>query len=1050
MTLLVRHTDVLGGYDPAKGGGGIVGGFNPLNKFLGWRHYAVVDTYDDPTGIEFPAVRFLQTKGPPPDTIAEISQRTGGLFVEKKWPYPAAADARGSYPSLAWYFLDPVTLAFVAGPILPLGDTSTDGLEGFIKKALNLRGMVVQWFEHTPPTGPYIAFLVSRDPSPEFQLWVSGHPVEIIAEKLTQKGETYDAASATAVTQSLGERSQIIIPVTSADQTPQQLIDSLSEMYGIAVRRSETTGKAEFVHWRKKFGALPTPVIDKNNVRGDGGPTFELKDDSRVNTVKVTAPLVTPWVVGSVTVPEFSTRKFLGIPIGVKTRFVAKPITQGSEKPASGLVITTPDVTFHLSSDGAVRDSVAQGEQVAEFDLPGMPAVTNVVDGGASPLNFEQWAEGLARYYFDAHGRGRVLATVPLLRGVGDEAQCLLGEAAQAQLAHFPNAQLGQSPTSQRGGVRPFRIFDRTPEAAGPLVKMADEGTGVQYGTVPEIRVLSAGDPNLIVMRVDNADDLAADGALVLFELLVFGPTETLDFSKPGIVYTIRNAIGWTTNPFPMLFGEFPPKHQVFFRAYAFLQGGSLSDPTDWNGIGGPITAPTATISNLVIDQVTNEGARLTWSYDESPQVGDVKIEIRDITGGIIGAWSAVTGSPFAPGTETTTLTGYTSGKHYEVRVILDDAGEYGNELRGTFATTGGKISGLGVTSVTAGEAKLNWTNTDAARSVLIELQADTDADFWTFATLPPGSNRQRLVNLIPSTDYDVRVSLLENGVPVGDGAFGAALTDAFTTLAASVQLEFPLMGGPFWDWDPGTSQRHDGRFGCRLNANPNNNTVAHDIVVLLAVETAVGSGTPGAYTEQTPMPATPGVDLWFIADAPNDGKKRYMKAISRDPGGAYLDSIETVVVEATPWADTGPQPPAGGGIPNTYTISEAAVTAGASRTGSFLLPDGAELFRVESPNSKAFRIRLYKDSATVTSDASRPVTDSLWPAALLFDTTVESSDSWLIDLPLLQRIRFILSQHEDGKVWYRLTSLEAGTEDLECRLYYFAAPAGGGGSTLV
>jgi hypothetical protein len=412
----------------------------------------------------------------------------------------------------------------------------------------------------------------------------------------------------------------------------------------------------------------------------------------------------------------------------------------------------------------------------------------------------------------------------------------------------------------------------------------------------------------------------------------------------------------------------------------------------------------------------------------------------------VLGSWFAVTGSPFAPGTETTTLTGYLSGKLYQVEVQLQDSVpvEYGTPLSGTFATTGGKISALSVTSVTASTAKLNWTNTDASRHVLIELQSEHDAAFWTFRILTPTSNRLSLTGLLPDTDYDVRVSLyiplqppsLLAGVSVGDGAFGPSLTDNFTTTTVSATLEFPLTGGPFWDFDPHTGLRVDGRFGCRYHANPNN-PFAHEIVVLLAVETAGGSDTPGTFVEQAPLPAAPGVSLWFVADAPNDGKKRYMKALSRAAG--YLDSIETIVETAVPWSAAGAQPPSGGGIPNAWSITATALAAGGSVTGSFLIPDGAELYQVSS-NTKDVRVRLYRDSATVTSDAARISSNSGWPAALLFDAEILAADSHSISLPPPQRIRFLLADHENRLVYYRLNSLEAGTENFTVTFSYFAA----------
>jgi hypothetical protein len=250
VTLLVRHTDVLGGYEAGKGGG-IIGGFNPLNPFRGWRTYAVAASYVDPDGLEFPVIRFRKTSGPITDTIAQVQGRVQTLFVEKTWPMGGGL-LRGSYPALGWYVLDPATLAAVAGPLLPVGNVALGNLSQETRERTPITDHVVQWFEHTLPTGPYILALVSNDPSVEHPLWVSGHPVEIVTDCLTKKGEAYDAASATACIASMGSMLQHQMAVTDPEQTPQELIDTLGEGYGFTVRRSVTDGKAQFVHWRQK------------------------------------------------------------------------------------------------------------------------------------------------------------------------------------------------------------------------------------------------------------------------------------------------------------------------------------------------------------------------------------------------------------------------------------------------------------------------------------------------------------------------------------------------------------------------------------------------------------------------------------------------------------------------------------------------------------------------------------------------------------------------------------------------------------------------------
>lgn len=1034
---VIRHTDVLGG---------IHGGFAPFVPFAGWRTYSVEATYTDPDGFEFPAFRIRQTGGPVTDTISQHGARIGNLFVDRSWPY-GNSDIQGSFPALAWYLLDPTTMVLEAGPLLPLGNASIARVTD--RDNTPLTEHFIQWFDHTTPiTGPFIALQVARQPSLEFPLYVAGHPVDIATELLTRKGELYDAASAAACRVAVGAELAHIAPITDTEQRPQDVIDTFSEAYGFAVRRG-LTGSAEFVHWREKLGSIAAlPVLDNDSIRAEGGPTFDLADSSRITRVRVTGQVISKWIQGTMTVVDrvlFDRAPFMARRPRVIYKTVLAPT---NDKPASGLLITSAPVTFDYSTAPPVPDSDVYGEQPFDIELGGMPGFLGS-NGEVYTTNLEQFAEGIARKTFDGHARGRVMGTAPGIRGT-DFDDALLGEAVAVNIDHFPNAQLGQSPTSQRGGLRPYRVIERTEEVTGPICSLADEGTGVQYAITPTLVVWM--DPSAIdILRVSVSDAaaLAADGAQVEFQVRVFGFLSPAVTADPGVSYTVKDSTLWLDDPQMIRLGPFPPIHKVIIRARAWLYGGGASDWSLWYGLGGPITGPQTTLSNLVISNFTNVGADLDWSYDESPQVGTVKVQTRDITSGFIGPYVDY-GSPLAAGTESLTLVGLTSGKIYEVRLVLIDGAlvEYGDVLTGSFPTTGGLISGLGVSSVTASEAKLAWTNTDAARSVLIEIQADTDADFHAVIVLPPTSNRYRLTGLTPSTDYDVRVSLwiplappsLLAGVSVGNGANGPALTASFTTLAVSVVLEFPLISSPFEAWDPQTAQRHDGRYGVRLQANPNNYHVVHDIIVLLATETAVGSGTPGAFVEQVPIAALAGIDLWFIADAPNDGKLRYMKALSRALG--YTDSIETVEVSADPWPDTGPTPPVGGGIPNTHTLAATALASGAHSTGSFFLPDGAELFRVSSPLAKDIRIRLYTNSTVQSSDAARAPTSSLWPVGLLFDATVETADSHLIDIPPPQRVRVYPTTYENQVVWYTLTNLEAGTEDVSAMLFYFATSA--------
>jgi hypothetical protein len=828
VTLLVRHTDVLGG---------VVGGWNPLVPFVGWRTYEVTDTYVDPAGLELPAIRIRKISGPPTDTIAQIQARVQGLFIDRQWPMGGGL-LRGQYPGVQWHFLDPATLALVAEGLMPIGNVRLGNLAEDVREKTPITEHVLQWFEHTLPTGPYIGIQTVRDPSTECPLWVSGHPVDIVAERFTAKGEAYDAASATACRAAMGTELQHILPITDPEQTPQDVADALGEAHRFAVRRSQTTGDAEFVYWGEKVGSISAlPVIGMSEIREEGGPTFNLSDTSRLSRVRVTGQIVSKWQPGVVMVPVIKKRKFLGIPIGAggKVTWVSRPANLSTDKPASGLVISSADVTFDYSTDGVTADSLVYGEQDADIDLGGMPAVTNSVVGGASPLNLEQWAEGLARLLFSAHSRGRQMATVKAIRGT-DADQALLGEAITLDLDHLPNAQLGQSPTSQRGGLRPFRVIGRTEEMPGPVFHLADEGTGVQYATVPAFTaVVDPDNPGLWLVTVTNAGDLTADSAQVEFQCKVFAPAATPDFTDPGFRYTVDDATTWDTDPMEIRMGPFPIGHQVHFRARAWLFDSAASDWSAWDGEGG---------------------------------------------GGVTGSISTL--------------------------------------VEGT---------------VTSSSAAYTWTNTNTTSLVRVQLKLDAASDYSTVIDLPAGSTAYTFTGLTAEEIYDVRVILVQDGTEVG-----SALTDSFTAdLAANqTQLDAPTSAQVFGGWNAATGTASPGTYGLEVTAvfGPPD----MQIVFEEATETAVGSGTPGAYSIVLTTPAVIGDVTRYQANAPNDSKLRYLRAYAEASG--YDDSDPTSALSVDPWPDTPtvPDPPSltiGGMVP-THILSGESFTVPVRRQALF------------------------------------------------------------------------------------------------------------------
>jgi hypothetical protein len=797
----------------------------------------------------------------------------------------------------------------------------------------------------------------------------------------------------------VGDHVVDVLRLADPEQTIQDLNDQLFGRHQYGARRN-AIGEWEFFYYGK-VDATPSADLSLAVLRAEGGPTFDLGSSPRTNRVVIRSKLFVEWQEAD-----------------------------GGEPAPDNLVVRDAPATFDLSPDGLVLDSAIYGREEQAYDLPGYVGFYTDL----SPLGLGQYGAHLAERVFDRHGRGAVQNTFTCLRdSVADSA--LLGDAVIISPSHLPNAQLGQLPTSQRGGSRWARVIQRTEGMAGPVLQVVDDSTGVAYAETPTVTVSPSetADPEFFYdALIAGVTQCQADGARVEVQFALGSAVPSA-----GNPYTILNAALFVddasavVDPWTETLGPFVRGQTVWFRVRAYRYSGAPGSWSAWASIGGVITGPLTTLSDLVISGETDEGADLDWSYDESPPVGEVLVQYRDISG-LVGPYLDY-GSPLAAGTETLTMTGLNTGTKYQVRLTLIDgsSAEYGDQLGGIFTTTGGKISNLSVTSITSTGAKLLWTNTDGVQFVLVEYRVTGAASYRVYALLPATSTRVRLAGLQPVTDYDVRVSLGKTG---GNGAGGPALTDSFTTLATTDTLDPPLFAGVFGAFNPFTGLAQNGLYGIKLFAHPFN-PMPHDLVILEAVETAVDSDTPGSFAEVATVPAVSGNATYWTNTAPNDGKLRYLKALSRAAG--FNDSGETVYLGTDPWAAT-PEPPIGGGIINILDITSAGLASGANGTGFAAFADGAEIFRLESPNGKEFRVRLYKTQGGRDADLARLDTDHSWPSSLLLDARVTSGEGFTLDLDPV-RVRILLAQLPDLLTYWTLTNDEAGMEDITCRIWYFA-----------
>jgi hypothetical protein len=131
----------------------------------------------------------------------------------------------------------------------------------------------------------------------------------------------------------------------------------------------------------------------------------------------------------------------------------------------------------------------------------------------------------------------------------------------------------------------------------------------------------------------------------------------------------------------------------------------------------------------------------------------------------------------------------------------------------------------------------------------------------------------------------------------------GSALLRSFTTASSGTMttLDTPTDAAVFGGYNPVLGVAEPGTYGLQVVGVFGPPDMA--IVFEEAVETGVGTGTPGAYGIVSIMAAVVGDVTRFIASAPNDGKLRWLRAYATATG--YTDSSPTMPESVDPWGAT-------------------------------------------------------------------------------------------------------------------------------------------------
>lgn len=343
-----------------------------------------------------------------------------------------------------------------------------------------------------------------------------------------------------------------------------------------------------------------------------------------------------------------------------------------------------------------------------------------------------------------------------------------------------------------------------------------------------------------------------------------------------------------------------------------------------------------------------------------------------------------------------------------------------------------GTISGLTVTGADDTSISLSWVNTDTLQPATVSFRETALGGSYTIATiLPAGSTRYNLTGLTANTSYDITVSLTDGTT--------LSVTQA-TTNSGTTQLPPPV--------NPVAIGNGAGNVGLRVVSVHSPATIVFE----MAIETAVGSGLPGAYGEYARAGALLNQYVGQTATVANDGLLRYVRAKLTWPG--YLDSAYTSPLPVDPW-NTGtlpvpappgwpiiippgaPPPSIPPGTPGSpfygRLIVQLAATALASNTDNtttMWASRGSVAYRVSA--NKPSRVRLYDSAAARTADTARGTgTEPYSGDGLVLDVVCADADSRLVEL----NPRVILGNVDRGPtvvtLYAAITNLTSGTADI-------------------
>lgn len=566
---------------------------------------------------------------------------------------------RGWFPSLAVNLYDPATLDLVSAqrPLAVTTDITTRG------RLIAGRRIYLGWSMTNPdavaPVGQqFLVEIVPDNPTPEFPLWASDHPVNIIGMALELCGLTVDVGSITAARQALGEDLYANLQFEDPDQSVGEWVDERCAFLGLAVVNGDSENARRIVVTRDRPAVTSLTTITDADLRGfAGGDAFSLAESSRRNVMKATMRQFVRW-------------------------------TSGMDAQRPYTMLLPFDAPVEQFFDTGEDEALQSGEQTVHMRWPGSLGLRlHNTTQSPTPFNGYDFITAIAYRLFDRHGRGTPVHELAL----AGPAPVGLGDIILNGTSYVPNPQPNRTPTAQRGGLRVMRVVGVTQTPAGDDLVCIDEGHGQPYPTSFGLSTAPASwaAPGTFVLDVTLTGclQLAADEALVdlyvgLTANTSASPTDT------GVHLKTINLRGVTTDSLTVGLGPFPLGVVVWVRGEAWQWGGARSASTYWTSTNGPDTSgnpgggpggtpgslpppvtppgPAGDISTLAADVLESNYIDLSWTNTDAYN----RVRVRHRESGT-AQW---VGSPLlAPGSTTYRLTPLTPDTTYSVEVTLLD-----------------------------------------------------------------------------------------------------------------------------------------------------------------------------------------------------------------------------------------------------------------------------------------------------------------------------------------------------------------------------------------